>query len=124
MSVIDVETGGTGATGPPARWRAPDTLLENLQLIGDGVVAMAGFAVAAIRIRRGDELELLVDTGLPQEIGTAIPAQLKPDHLRLAEDWGLLQFVPHGVGDTSALGWVVPQGVVASDDPNAWHPMD
>ena len=73
MSVIDFESGGTGATVPPVRWRAPDTLLENLQLIADGVVAMAGFAVAAIRIRRGDELELVVDTGLPEEIGFQHP---------------------------------------------------
>ncbi len=124
MSVIDFETGGTGATVPPVRWRAPDTLLENLQLIADGVVAMAGFAVAAIRIRRGEELELVVDTGLPEEIGTSIPVQLMLDELSLAEDWGLLQFVPHGVGDTTSGGWVVPSGVVASDEPDAWHPMD
>ena len=124
MSVIDFESGGTGATVPPVRWRAPDTLLENLQLIADGVVAMAGFAVAAIRIRRGEELELVVDTGLPEEIGTSIPVQLMLDELALAEDWGLLQFVPHGVGDTTSGGWVVPSGVVASDEPDAWDPMD
>ncbi len=122
MTLIEEAASGTDRA-PRARWRAPDTLLENLQLIADGVVAMAGFAVAAIRIRRGEDLELIVDTGLPEEIGTRIPVQLMLDELALAEDWGLLQFVPHGVGDTSA-GWVVPQGVVASDEPDAWHPMD
>ncbi len=123
MTLTEHEAAGTGGV-PRPRWRAPDTLLENLQLIADGVVAMAGFAVAAIRIRRGEDLELVVDTGLPEEIGTRIPVQLMLDELALAEDWGLLQFVPHGVGDTTSDAWVVPRGVVASDEPDAWHPMD
>ena len=72
-------------------WMMPDTLVENLQLIADGVVAVAGFAVAAIRIRRGDELELAVDTGLPEEVGTRIRLGLMLDELALAEDWGLLR---------------------------------
>ena len=97
----------------------------NLQLIGDGIVAVAGFAVAAIRIRRGDELELVVDTGMPEEIGTRIPVQLMLDELEVAEDWGLLQFVPHerGTAGPESGGWVVPD-VVVSDGPDAWHPMD
>jgi hypothetical protein len=99
MSVIDFETGGTGATVPPVRWRAPDTLLENLQLIADGVVAMAGFAVAAIRIRRGEELELVVDTGLPEEIGTSI-GQDGLQWLFLAVFGAMLALVP-------AFGWIV-----------------
>jgi len=103
----------------------PDTLAENLQLIADGVVAVAGFTVAAIRIRRGDELELVVDTGLPEEIGSRIPVQLMLDELELAEDWGMLQFVPHERGSTGTGigGWIVPD-VVVSDAPDAWHPMD
>lgn len=102
--------------------RVPDTLLENLQLIADGVVAVAGFAVAAIRIRRGDDLELVIDTGLPEEIGTRIPASLMLDELRQADDWGILQFVPHERSEAGG-GWVVPD-VQVSDDPDAWHPLD
>jgi signal transduction histidine kinase len=102
----------------------PDTLLEQLQLIADGVVAVAGFAVAAIRIRRGDELELVVDTGLPEEVGTRIPLQLMLDELELADDWGSLRFVPHENGSIgSEAGWIVPD-VVVSDAPDAWHPLD
>ncbi|KQT94334.1 hypothetical protein ASG49_05455 [Marmoricola sp. Leaf446] len=103
--------------------RVPDTLLENLQLIADGVVAVAGFSVAAIRIRRGDDLELVIDTGMPEEIGTRIPAKAMLDELELADDWGRLQFVPHERGDHAGGGWVVPD-VEVSDDPDAWHPLD
>jgi signal transduction histidine kinase len=123
MTLTEHEASGAQEV-PRGRRRAPDTLLENLQIIADGVVAMAGFAVAAIRIRRGDDLELVVDTDAPDAIGTSIPVQLMLDELALAEDWGLLQFVPHGVGDTSSGSWVVPRGVVVSDAPDAWHPMD
>jgi len=102
----------------------PETLVENLQLIADGVVAVAGFAVAAIRVRRGDDLELAVDTGLPEGVGTRIHASLMVEELSRAEDWGPLQFVPHERGLTSAEGgWIVPD-VVISTDPDAWHPLD
>lgn len=102
----------------------PDTLVENLQLIADGVVAVAGFAVAAIRIRHGEELELVVDTGMPEEIGTRIPLSLMLDELVRAEDWGSLQFVPHDRSSVGAEGgWIVPD-VVISDGPDAWHPLD
>ncbi len=116
----------SGTTAAHAILRASDTMVENLQLVADGVVAVAGFAVAAIRVRRGDYLELVVDTGLPEEIGTRIPVQLMLDELAVADDWGLLQFVPHRAGDASpsdGSGWVVPD-VQISDAPDAWHPLD
>jgi signal transduction histidine kinase len=106
-----------------AAWLTPDTLVENLQLIADGVVAIAGFAVAAIRIRRGEELELVVDTGRPESIGSRIPLSLMISELMLAEDWGSLQFVPHEVSSGAEGGWIVPD-VEISDDPDAWHPLD
>ncbi len=105
-------------------WLVPDTLLENLQLIADGVVAVAGFAVAAIRIRRGDELELVVDTGLPESVGTRIPMTLMTDELSRADDWDTLRFLPHERSEVGAEGgWIVPD-VVISEDPDAWHPLD
>jgi signal transduction histidine kinase len=111
-----------GVTGS---WLLPDNLLENLQLIADGIVAVAGFEVAAIRIRRGDELELVIDTELPDEVGSRIPVQLMLDDLAVAEDWGMLRFVPHEIGSSGPDdgGWIVPD-VVVSDHPDAWHPMD
>ena len=81
--------------------------------------------MAAIRVRRGDELELVVDTELPDEVGSRIPLQLMLDELAVAEDWGLLQFVPHERGSTGpdGAGWVIPE-IEMLDDPDAWHPMD
>jgi signal transduction histidine kinase len=113
------------AQGDPGGWLLPDNLLENLQLIADGVVAVAGFAVAAIRVRRGDELELVVDTELPEQVGSRIPLQLMLDELAVAEDWGLLRFVPHerGSAGPEGAGWVIPE-IEMLDDPDAWHPMD
>ena len=84
-----------------------------------------GFEVAAIRMRRGDELELVVDTGLPEEVGSRIPVQLMLDELAVAEDWGLLRFVPHERGSTAPRGRLGRSPTSwSSDDPDAWHPMD
>lgn len=124
-AVRTIEVSPGSASEPAATWLLPDTLIENLQLIADGIVAIAGFGVAAIRIRRGEELELVVDTGMPEEIGTRIPLQLMLDELELADDWGVLQFVPHERGSEKAegSGWVVPD-VAVGEGPNAWHPLD
>ncbi|WP_030486014.1 sensor histidine kinase [Nocardioides aequoreus] len=100
-----------------------DQLLDSLQLIADGIVAVAGFGVAAIRIRRGEELELIVDTELPEEVGSRIPLALMLEELAVAETWGALRFVPHELSGGKELGWVVPDYPVA-DAPDAWHPMD
>ena len=105
-------------------WVEPDTLIESLQLIADGVVAVAGFAVAGIRVRRGDDLELVVDTGRPEAVGTRIPVQLMLDELKLAEWWGTLAFVAHVAGSVaSEEGWIVSDKEII-DAPNAWHPLD
>ena len=104
MSVVDFESGGTGATVPPVRWRRPETLLGTSTLIADGVVAMAGFAVAAIRhsprprARPGHR-----HPACPRKICPSIRGQLMLAQLALAEDWGLLELVPHG-GATAPPG--------------------
>lgn len=114
-----------GPARPSTRALMPDTLVESLQLIADGIVAVAGFGVAAIRIRHGDELELVVDTGLPEAVGSHIPLRLMVDELELGEDWGSLRFVPHERGTVAPAedGWIVPD-VVIGEGPNAWHPFD
>ena len=119
---------GAPPSAPAARtadWPVADTLLENLQLIADGIVAVAGFAVAAIRIRQGDELILVVDTARPAGIGTCITVRMMLEELELAEDWGVLQFVPHerGTSRSAESGWIVPPMAIR-DVPNAWHPTD
>ena len=122
----------TGDSGLPAPrpdsmvgLRLPDTLHENLQLIADGVVAVAGFAAAAIRIRRGEALVLVVDTGRPEEIGSRLPLHRMTRELDRAEHWGTLRFVPHELATAreEGDGWIVPEGT-PSDAPDAWHPED
>ena len=105
-------------------WLLADTLLESLQLIADGVVAVAGFTVAAIRIRRGEVLELVALSGHREGVGSRLPVQAMLDEIDLAEDWGTLRFVPHERSAVEAgSGWVIPD-VPVSDAPDAWHPMD
>ncbi|MCW2817412.1 MAG: ATP-binding region, ATPase domain protein [Marmoricola sp.] len=103
----------------------PDTLNENLQLIADGVVAVAGFDAAAIRIRRGDDLVLVADTGRPELIGSRLPVHRMTRELDRAEHWGILRFVPHELATAAEEGdgWIVPAGT-PSDAPDAWHPED
>ena len=103
-----------------------DALVEKLQEIAEGVASVAaGFTVAAIRIRRGDDLELVVDTGLPERVGSRIPVEVMVGALKRAQDWGVFQFVPHERGSTGSdmYAWVVPMGP-ALEAPDAWHPMD
>ena len=103
-----------------------DALVEKLQEIAEGVVSVAAaFTVAAIRIRRGDDLVLVVDTGLPERVGSRIPVEMMVKELGLAEDWGVFKFVPHESGKTisDVDAWVVPSGPVL-DAPDAWHPRD
>lgn len=125
MPATDRHDVPSGSARTSARALMPDTLLESLQLIADGIVAVAGFGVAAIRIRHGDELELVVDTGLPEAVGTRIPLRLMVDELELADDWGRLRFVPHERGSVgpAEAGWIVPD-VVVGEGPDAWHPLD
>ncbi len=120
--------GNAPLSAPAARtadWLVADTLVENLQLIADGIVAVAGFAVAAIRIRQGEELVLVVDTARPAGIGSCITVRMMLDELEFAEDWGVWQFVPQesGTSRSADRGWIVPPMDVR-DAPNAWHPMD
>ncbi len=125
MTATDEDAAPSAPAARTAHWLVADTLVENLQLIADGIVAVAGFAVAAIRMRQGDELVLVVDTARPAGIGTCITVGMMLDELECAEDWGVLQFVPQERGTIRSgdRGWIVPPMAVR-DAPNAWHPMD
>jgi signal transduction histidine kinase len=125
MTAQDLDSPSVPPGTSAASWMLPDTLVENLQLIADGVIAVAGFGAAGIRMRRGDHLELVVDTGRESSLGSAIPVTMMLEELTHAEDWGILQFVPHEASPTSGDGdlWVVPDFEM-SDAPDAWHPMD
>ena len=104
MTATDEDAPPSAPAARTADWLVADTLVENLQLIADGIVAVAGFAVAAIRMRQGDELVLVVDTARPAGIGTCITVRMMLDELEFAEDWGVLQFVPQERGTSRSGG--------------------
>ena len=109
----------------PLGWPS-DALVEQLREIADGVVSVAaGFTVAAIRIRRDEDLVLVVDTGGPDGVGSRIPVEVMREELGLAESWGVFHFISHQHAPPSSHGhgWVVPTGPVVEAS-NAWHPRD
>ena len=109
----------------PLGWPS-DALVEQLREIADGVVSVAaGFTVAAIRIRRDEDLVLVVDTGGPDGVGSRIPVEVMREELGLAESWGVFHFISHQHAPPRSHGheWVVPTGPMIEAS-NAWHPRD
>ncbi len=111
-----------------SRVNARHDLQEVLQTVAEGVADVAGFAVAAIRYLHPDGmLEMLALAGDEEAraelMGTRKPVADILAEFELAEEWGILRFVPHErlpglVGE----GWV--PDVQPLDAPNAWHPQD
>lgn len=111
----------------PSSWS--DALSRDaLQLIAEGVVALAGFGVAAISVAREDGLEVVAvagsDAARDELVKRRTPLELIQREIDRADDWGLLKFVPHDrlELDTESWGWV--PDVVPLDGDDAWHPLD
>ncbi|WKN48140.1 cell wall metabolism sensor histidine kinase WalK [Nocardioides sp. Arc9.136] len=117
----------TAATRPGPSGLSPEAQ-ESLQLIAEGITAVAGFGVAAIGLVRDEHLEMVAVAGSPQArgelTGRRTPLHLLTTELEVADDWGLLKFVPHERlrSDVETWAWV-PQ-IEVSDDAEAWHPLD
>lgn len=114
-------------TADSVPWLGDDTSRDNLQLIAEGVTEIAGFGVAAIRVVRDQELELVALAGSDAAaIGSRAPLPGLLAELQVAEHWGVLRFIPHErlaeVDDQA--GWVVFPNTTAVDAPDAWHPLD
>ena len=103
---------------------------DALQAIAEGVAEIAGFDLVGISVVRDDGyLQTMVVVG-PDEARRTLYDSLAPvqpmlDQLEIAEDWGVLKFVPHdkNILDIDTWGWFsdaprdnVPEG--------AWHPED
>ncbi|MDN4160735.1 sensor histidine kinase [Nocardioides abyssi] len=115
----------------PARPRPPgisSEAQESLQLIAEGITAIVGFGVAAIGLVRDDHLEMVAVAGSPQAreqlVGRRTPLHLVTNELEVADDWGLLKFVPHErlQSDVETWGWVPDLDPL--EGPDAWHPLD
>jgi signal transduction histidine kinase len=110
------------------RVNAGEDLASVLQSLVDGVADVTGFAVAAVSYLHPDRhLEVVAvagdDAARDQLIGTRTPLHEISREFELADDWGLLKFVPHERLDgETARGWIPDMRPL--DVPDAWHPED
>jgi signal transduction histidine kinase len=110
------------------RVNAGDDLASVLQLLVDGVADVTGFAVAAVSYLQPDRcLEVVAvagdDAARDQLIGTRTPLDEIMGEFDIADDWGLLRFVPHErLNGETGRGWI--PDVQPLDVPDAWHPED
>jgi signal transduction histidine kinase len=98
----------------------------SLQVLAEGAAVLSGFGQAAIRVRRGDLLEVVAVSGpdLVDMLGTTLPVRVLQGELDRADVWGDLRFVPHErVGD-EVLAYSHVLDILPVDHPDGWHPLD
>jgi signal transduction histidine kinase len=110
------------------RVNAGDDLSDVLQSVVDGVADVTGFAVAAVSYLHPDQhFEVLAVAGDEAArgslIGVRTPWSDIAAEFEMADDWGLLRFIPH-----ERLNGAAPQGWIPEMTPldvsDAWHPED
>jgi diguanylate cyclase (GGDEF)-like protein/PAS domain S-box-containing protein len=103
-------------------------LRGTVQAVAEVVVSAVGFGVAAVSVVRpnGGVKTIAVagnEEARDELIGVQRPLSEYEEEFAVAEEWGLLRFVPHErAPDAHSLGWIPPLDV--SPDENAWHPLD
>ncbi|HEX6247628.1 MAG TPA: ATP-binding protein [Nocardioidaceae bacterium] len=110
------------------RVNAGDDLASVLQTLVEGVADVTGFAVAAVSFLHADQqLEVVAvagdDAARDELIGTRTPVEDISAEFEIADDWGLLKFVPHErLNGEPGRGWI--PDIRPLDVPDAWHPED
>jgi signal transduction histidine kinase len=110
------------------RVNAGDDLAEVLQLLVDGVAEVTGFAVAAVSyLHRDQHLEVIAvagdDAARGSLVGVRTPWAAIVDEFDLADDWGMLRFIPHErLNGSRPSGWIPEMTPLTVSD--AWHPED
>jgi signal transduction histidine kinase len=109
------------------RVNAGEDLASVLQALVDGIADVTGFGVAAVSYLQPDRhLEVVAvagdDAAREQLIGVRTPLAELTREFDVADDWGLLKFVPHERLDEPGRGWI--PDVAPLDVPDAWHPED
>jgi signal transduction histidine kinase len=105
-----------------------EDLASVLQGLVDGVADVTGFAVAAVSYLHPDQhLEVVAvagdDAARDELIGNRTPLEEIAGEFAIADDWGLLKFVPHErLNGEIGRGWI--PDVQPLDVPDAWHPED
>ena len=110
------------------RVNAGPDLPATLRAVADGVLEGLGFRVAAVSLVHDDESVEVVTVAGPQEVSDTLLGSRSPlaawiEAFGRAEQWGQLRFESHEVATQDGLPSWVPD-VPASDDPDAWHPLD
>ncbi len=103
-------------------------LAEVLQTVAQGVVDVLGFHVAVINtIDAYDFVEAVAVAGDEGACRTLrnrrMPLAQFTEELDLADEWGLLRFVPHDRLPPDVVSSWIPD-MQPLDDPDAWHPLD
>ena len=109
------------------RVNAGDDLASVLQTVVNGVADVTGFAVAAVSYRHPDgHFEVVAVAGDDACRDQLLGARTSLDELAgefdIADDWGLLKFIPHERLQGKPAGWI--PDVRPLDVPDAWHPED
>ena len=101
---------------------------EVLDEIARGVVEVLGFGVAAISRLEGDTL-VMTNVAAPEEaraqiMGKRTPVASVVSEFSLADEWGVLRFLPHDrlPAPLEEAAWI-PE-FEPSGEPGAWHPLD
>lgn len=102
---------------------------DALQLIAEGVTAVAEFGIAAISVARDDgQMQVMAVAGSDevrrQLEGRRTPIAKLLAELEKADDWGPLKFVPHERLDLGEGDWGWVPDLTPLDVADAWHPLD
>ena len=110
------------------RMNAGADLTASLQSVLEGIVEAIAFGAGAINYVRTDGTMEIVAVAGPAEarealLGTVVPPGVLERELELAQRWGRLRFLPHGlVPDDVDYAWSAD--LPAPDAPDGWHPED
>jgi len=115
----------TGTQTPPGGRGQSNHVLD---LIGEGVTALAGFGVAAISARRGEQFEVLSVVGPPEAAATlrgqVMPVAALREEIAGARVWGRLRFLPGQEKSDKIDDWVWTPSFEPRSGEDAWHPDD
>ena len=110
------------------RMHSAGDLQEILDEVAQGVHEVLGYGVAAISRLEGDDL-VLTSVAAEEQIRQKILGHRNQvaeitEEFDLADQWGVLRFLPHDRRPDSDHGFVWIPDIEVSDRPGTWHPLD
>ncbi|GAB7002764.1 hypothetical protein JCM18899A_02350 [Nocardioides sp. AN3] len=122
----------------PLPWSASEwseaTMGESLRLAAESMCVFGGFGAASISVVRNGQVVPIAVAGAERVLdrdGNPVDARavlddsfpvamLEDTLLPMADDWGLLKYIPHDRSNMPDFGWRVEGGYVGTE----WHPHD